>query len=719
MIPDTVGLSAEFKRFLSLFPLLSDKFILFLYSRNGTLLFQSDSLKLYTGINTTRLSDLQGLFHSEFVNDSFNVDFFPDKIFSTFTTLKLNPRDTLSIKADLAEYHSGVPCIINIAHQDGLYLAMLHPLFYFIERFIGRITPDMLAILGQNNQILYFCNQLKSVLYRETEGPLFLDAFTEPAKWRQLLEREPAIKNTFQQWMIKCESRAWTLLYDLNSMPASSWIEDIGSIWTFSPERLFASNDKSDHSFITFMQPFNQNEQDVRIEMVIETEHFISLGICLNINIYNAQNETGWPDLEGYHFQLARLYMKPLDPLILRLKKDGRIIHATALSKSLTSFFNEKTVRLAFERSCGGVFRFFINDMLGATLFDYHPIVSEHCHYFSLASTCGIRIHHLAIHVRPTEFLPDQLLPETEDLIFYRLPGRIFETQVTHYPGEWGGLSHLRYVFMRDVTESRELTKNLKKTIKEIEDELNIARRIQTHWANAPLPDSSAIRFTTFFRPCGKVGGDMLDIKELDDNRFALLIYDVTGHSIVASLISAMGKMSFENAFKRTQSPKAILQHVNEDICSVTDPTIFITAFLCVIDLEKAILTYSRAGHCIPALFSLKRPHPILLEKGGPVLGNSIEFDFPEYQIKVEEGDRLLLYTDGIIEARDTNNQLFERHRLFNVLQETLSLPIEEARDRIVQAAVSFNGSDQFEDDTAVILADILKTGRTILPEMI
>jgi sigma-B regulation protein RsbU (phosphoserine phosphatase) len=173
-----------------------------------------------------------------------------------------------------------------------------------------------------------------------------------------------------------------------------------------------------------------------------------------------------------------------------------------------------------------------------------------------------------------------------------------------------------------------------------------------------------------------------------------------------------MAKMSFESAFKQTKSPSAIMELVNNDLCAVTQASMFLTAFVGLIDLPAGTITYSRAGHCFPAIFSALRPeNPVMLKEGSPIIGNSPEYSYPEYTAPIQAGDRLFLYTDGIIEIRDHHDRFFDKLKLFDIIKKGMDRTIEESKQAIIRAIEDFVQGDPFEDDITFLFADIKSTG--------
>lgn len=703
---------------LSLLPDLVDKFGYVVYDASGRVVLCSDSLRPLLSPGRDGGTDIRDLFSDQLNYRSDGFDLFPASAANVVLSLRPPPEDMAHPISKFSEFFYGIPASLVIRPVDAWFVAFVHPMIYFMERSIGRITPDMLAILAEDEEILLYCYQLKPLLTREKGKKLRMDQFTDPAPWRRLMDRDRTAADYLEDLQRRSIVRPWSSPAVPHPMDSARWISDAFSVWK-AESGVFMADSPDRNAFFVCLESLDQALSDLRMEFDVETEGLVTAGACFGLNIYNAQADTLLPDFEGYNFQMTRSGIRgtasPRPSMFeVRLKRSGEIIGIQLID---TAAFPPVPGRpagvmsLSFERSNGGCFSMSINGLPAAAFRDLVPLNRPQNNYFCLLGGGRVRIRNFAILFRPTLFEPNRLPPDAVDLSFYRLPGRIFQARVTRHPFEMGYNRNLRYVYMKDVTESRELTNRLNTYIHGIDEELSTARRIQNHMATLKLPDNGNIRFSYLFRPSGKVSGDMLDIREIEENKYALLIYDVAGHGIAASLISAMARMSFDNAFKHTVSPSLIMEEVNADICKLSDPAMFLTAFLCIIDLEKRAMTYSRAGHCIPALFSRERPAPFLLDKGCPIIGNSPDLDCPQFHASIRENDRLLIYTDGLIEVRDRESRLFSKERLFSLVRDTLDMPLEAVQALILKQVTAFKGDDQFDDDMAMILADIRRTG--------
>lgn len=201
----------------------------------------------------------------------------------------------------------------------------------------------------------------------------------------------------------------------------------------------------------------------------------------------------------------------------------------------------------------------------------------------------------------------------------------------------------------------------------QMEEEVQMAAAVQRKIVpnEAELPVTPALSFGARYQAMADVGGDLYDAAELGAGRYAFVVGDVSGHGIPAALIAAMAKVSFRAHALRGWEPDAILFEVNRELCElIGGETYFVSAFVVIVDVTDGSLSFANAGHP-PAL--LRRSDGSVEEldvEGGQLLGISDDFPLVQGSASMAPGDRLALYTDGIIEARSKERGLYELKRL-------------------------------------------------------
>jgi sigma-B regulation protein RsbU (phosphoserine phosphatase) len=237
--------------------------------------------------------------------------------------------------------------------------------------------------------------------------------------------------------------------------------------------------------------------------------------------------------------------------------------------------------------------------------------------------------------------------------------------------------------------------------LREIQKELEVARRIQLSILPGEFPNFTNFRVAARYVPMTSVAGDFYDFIVADDNRAGLLIADVSGHGVPAALIASMVKLAATSQRANASDPARLLAGMNAALCGNTQNQ-FVTAAYVHLDSIAGTLRYSAAGH--PPMLLLRRGEVIEISENGLILA---AFDYATYTNgtrQLEPGDRFLLYTDGVVEAANAAGDFFGQDALAAVLRQTAELAPAEASDQIVSAVQRWSASQ--DDDLTVLICD-------------
>lgn len=618
---------------------------------------------------------------------------------------------------DQVAFKWGIPCQYSVKRIGDFYLASVSVMDFYMERNKGQISNDMLAFIDDRDEIKMFCPHFSLALTpKHVDGRLFMHHLTYSPSWKALASREAVVCDYHRDLLNRPETD-WRPETHTQETPEAEWLPFKVGVWDLTKDK-YSIVESPETAFLTRLAPLDQADHDVRISFAIDIRAFAGrtdslwkprvAGVMFHVNIYDAGSETTTPDVQGYSLSLRLTFSGKRPIYAIALKKFTRFIQAENLSDNMVeNLLQRGVVNLGFEKT-GGAFRVTADGEPLATLIDTFPIVGQnHNNYFGLLGTAEVAFKHIGIETRPTQFDIRRIPSSVADIEFPKLPGRIYEARID--PQATSINPQLRSVYLKDVTYSRELLKKLNDTLSVIEDELDTAQHLQNLMTSITLPRDPAIGFESFHKPSRQIGGDLFDVKDLGDGRFAALIYDVSGHGIAASLLSAMAKMAFENAFKSTASPARILEIVNADICKVAGLSMFVTAFLAILDTWNKTLVYARAGHCYPALFDRHNPKSpcLLLREGDRILGNASDVKYHEFKVPLRPGNRLLLYTDGVIEMRDSHDRFFGQKALFQIIGDSLSMDLESAKAAVLKVIRAFISDQPYEDDLTFLLIDI------------
>ncbi len=237
---------------------------------------------------------------------------------------------------------------------------------------------------------------------------------------------------------------------------------------------------------------------------------------------------------------------------------------------------------------------------------------------------------------------------------------------------------------------------------KEQERELVEARTIQRRLLPTEIPQIKGYKISGAWRPARTVSGDYFDVVSFDDSRAALCIADVSGKGMPAALLMSNVQAAVHAFASETVPPSEMCAKVNRVVSSSTGEDKFITFFYGIVDAERKKFTYTNAGHN-PGVLLRRDGSMIRLETGGAVLGPFPSWAYKHEEIDLREGDRLLLFTDGVTELRSAAGDEFGEERLIELLIQNRELDADGLRDRIVQTVVNFGGGE-FQDDATLLV---------------
>jgi phosphoserine phosphatase RsbU/P len=209
----------------------------------------------------------------------------------------------------------------------------------------------------------------------------------------------------------------------------------------------------------------------------------------------------------------------------------------------------------------------------------------------------------------------------------------------------------------------REAREHLARQLLAINNELELAREIQMSILPRETPKIAGLEIAACFVPLSSVAGDFYDFVIVDAKRIGVLIADVTGHGLPAALVASMLKIALPAQAAYAAEPARVLSGVNNALCGAFQ-RYYVTAAYVFVDMEKHTLSYAGAGH--PPLLLWRKPEGRVSElvQNGLMLGFFPDAMYSTGEIPLESGDRIILYTDGIIEATDNSEEEYGMDRL-------------------------------------------------------
>ena len=274
----------------------------------------------------------------------------------------------------------------------------------------------------------------------------------------------------------------------------------------------------------------------------------------------------------------------------------------------------------------------------------------------------------------------------------------LFEQIAEKNKSVYGALLDLLYTKTTRIVRERERNRS----------ELEIAARIQTGYLPkdfSPFQDMPHIRTTARMRPARGVGGDFYDMFKIDDHRLGFVVADVSGKGIPAALFMVLSKAYIKNYMRLDMPLDQMAVQVNNQLCENNEEELFVTCFICVLDTESGELTYVNAGHNRPAVSRKGGAFQFLECPADVPFGIMEGMTYRLQKDRLEQGDRIYLYTDGVTEAFNEDEQMFSDKRLLEALNRKTGLEDDPEAfvSYLYQEVEDFTGNALQSDDITML----------------
>ncbi len=293
-----------------------------------------------------------------------------------------------------------------------------------------------------------------------------------------------------------------------------------------------------------------------------------------------------------------------------------------------------------------------------------------------------------------------KIIPSNVVLYVYGLPFLLFIIAI-----------YLVNIFITALQQSKELNIQLQQLLQDakklayLEKELEIARTIQNQLLPSEIPHVKGMDIAIRFQPALRIGGDIYNIFQLKDG-VVIFLADVVGHGIPAAMIASMVNILFKMFQMLSVDPGLLLRSLNVNICNML-PQTFVTAACLYINLYEKFMRIARAGH--PSIIIQKADGSVVeYMPQGKALGLKTDNNYETLHHAVSPGDKVLIYTDGIVEAIDSNKNMFGTERLIEIVGQTKEVSCAESIDAIYSELIHFVGDTYaLEDDVTLIMVKI------------
>lgn len=251
-----------------------------------------------------------------------------------------------------------------------------------------------------------------------------------------------------------------------------------------------------------------------------------------------------------------------------------------------------------------------------------------------------------------------------------------------------------------------------------IESELEVARQIQLGILPKmvpPLPDTEEFSLYASLRPARQVGGDLYDFFPIGGSRYCFIVGDVSGKGIPAALFMAVIQTLQRGEAEKIHDPGRLVTRINELLSRNNETLMFVTYFLGILDLRSGVFQYTNAGHNPPCLRRRDGQTGLLTSRHGPALGVVPDAKYSSDSIRLEAGDCVVLYTDGVTEAANRSNELFGVETLRRLIATRPATSAAALGEDLLRTVDQFAGGAEQADDITLLILRFNAVGR--IPE--
>lgn len=261
----------------------------------------------------------------------------------------------------------------------------------------------------------------------------------------------------------------------------------------------------------------------------------------------------------------------------------------------------------------------------------------------------------------------------------------------------------LASTFDKMITDIKQITKERVR----INSELSIAKSIQASSLPdvfPPFPDRKEFDIFASMQPAKEVGGDFYDFYFIDDDNFMFLIADVSGKGIPAALFMMTVKTLVNNMAQVGYSPKELIETINDKVCASNKQGFFVTMLIGIVNVNTGEISYINCGHNQPLIKSENGEYKYLELDSNIVIGAFENSKFNIHEAKLKKGDTIFLYTDGITEALNSNNEIYGEQNLLESINKSDCDDIETIAEKVKGDVINYMGTAEQSDDITMLI---------------
>ena len=270
------------------------------------------------------------------------------------------------------------------------------------------------------------------------------------------------------------------------------------------------------------------------------------------------------------------------------------------------------------------------------------------------------------------------------------------------------------YMYSAIIREQTERYEDQQKEANRLDTELSMATRIQADTLPnifPAFPERDEFNIYASMKPAKEVGGDFYDFFLIDNDHLGIVMADVSGKGVPAALFMMISKILVQNYASMGLEPKKVLENVNRQICKNNREDMFVTVWFGSLDLNTGKLMAGNAGHEYPVLKKPDGHFELIKDKHGLVIGGMDGVRYSQYELQMDPGAKLFIYTDGVAEATNAQEELFGTDRMVHALQLAENDSPKEILEMVDAAVNSFVGdAPQFDDLTMLCIEFVGRT---------
>ena len=236
-----------------------------------------------------------------------------------------------------------------------------------------------------------------------------------------------------------------------------------------------------------------------------------------------------------------------------------------------------------------------------------------------------------------------------------------------------------------------------------LQEEMRLARETQLNLLPKELPNIQNYQIAAKFIPAKEVGGDYYDVIKIDNENFAICLGDVSGKGLPAAMLMSNLQATLRSQTIIQKTCKSIIANSNNLLFYSTEPTRFATLFYGILNLNSNEITYCNAGHNYPFYIS-KEGNISELKIGGTMIGSFLEVPYDEEKILIDSGDMIVIYSDGITEAMNNNEDQYEEDKLKEIIIRNIETPPSELVEIIFNDVARFVDKAPQSDDISLMI---------------